>query len=83
MDSVGEQGVPLSAERVTAATTVKVHTALAALWLLLALGTTVWAFWDPENHYLLAWVIFMSAYANAASHLAGRAGAGPSEGQDG
>jgi hypothetical protein len=60
-------------------TTVKTHTALAVLWFVLAIGTTIWAVWDPENKFLLAWVIFMSGYANCSSHLAARAGAGPSE----
>ena len=60
-------------------TLVKVHNGLAVLWLVLALATTGWAIWDPENRFLLAWVIFMSAYANVASHLSGAAGAGPSE----
>lgn len=59
-------------------TTVKIHTALAIVWLVLAVGTTGWAFWDPENRYLLGWIVFMSGYANVAGHLAARAGAGPS-----
>lgn len=66
----------------TAETTVKAHTVLAAVWLVLALGTTAWALYDADNRFLLAWVIFMSAYANCASHLAARAGAGPSEPAD-
>lgn len=64
----------------SARTTVRVHTALAGLWLALALATTGWALYDPESRYLLAWVIFMSAYANFCGHLAAKAGAGPSEG---
>jgi hypothetical protein len=61
-------------------TLVKVHKGLAGLWFLLAIGTTAWGAWDPENRFLLAWIIFMSGYANVASHLSGAAGAGPSEG---
>jgi hypothetical protein len=64
---------------VSAHSVVVLHTVLAVVWLVLALATTGWALYDPESRYLLAWVIFMSAYANAAAHLAGRAGAGPSE----
>jgi hypothetical protein len=60
---------------------VKVHKAAAVLWALLAIGTTGWALVDNENKALLAWVIFMSGYANVASHLAGAAGAGPSAGE--
>jgi hypothetical protein len=60
-------------------TVVTIHKALAALWFLLAIGTTAWGAWDPENKFLLAWVIFMSGYANCAGHLAAMAGAGPSE----
>lgn len=55
-----------------------VHGYLAALWLALAALTTVWAVLDPENRYLLAWVIFMSGYANAGAHWAARQGAAPS-----
>ena len=62
-------------------TSVRIHTWMAGVWLILALVTTGWAIWDPENKFLLAWVIFMSGYANVAAHLAGRAGAGPSEGE--
>jgi len=61
--------------------TVTLHTWAAGIWLVLALGTTYWAGADPDNKYLLAWVIFMSGYANVAAHLAGRAGAAPSEGE--
>lgn len=64
----------------SAHTVVVLHTVLAGVWLVLALATTAWALYDPENRFLLAWVIFMSAYANTAAHLAARAGAGPSEG---
>ena len=63
----------------SAETAVRVHYVASGLWLLLALATTAWAIYDPENQYLLAWVIFMSAYANVASHLSAAAGAGPSE----
>jgi hypothetical protein len=66
----------------SAHTAVRVHNCAAGIWLLLALGTTGWAIYDPENRFLLAWVIFMSAYANVASHLSASAGAGPSEGED-
>lgn len=63
----------------TATTTVRVHTALAVIWAVLAIATTGWALYDPESRYLLAWVIAMSAYANLCGHLAAAAGAGPSE----
>jgi hypothetical protein len=66
----------------SAHTAVRVHNWAAVVWLALAIGTTGWALYDPENRYLLAWVIFMSAYANVASHLSASAGAGPSEGED-
>jgi hypothetical protein len=54
------------------------HAYAAWLWLALAILTTAWALYDPENRYLLAWVIFMSAYANTASHWSAREGAAPS-----
>jgi hypothetical protein len=59
------------------------HTILAGIWLVLALATTGWGIYAPENKYLLAWVIFMSGYANVAAHLAARAGSAPSEGEEG
>lgn len=62
----------------SASTAVRVHNWAAGVWLALALGTTGWALYDPENRYLLAWVIFMSAYANTASHWSAREGAAPS-----
>jgi len=62
----------------TPARTVKLHTTMAAIWAVLALSTTAWGLYDPENRYLLAWLIFMSGYANMVGHLAGRAGAAPS-----
>lgn len=57
---------------------IGVHSRLAVLWLVLAILTTVWALYDPENRYLLAWVIFMSAYANCVGHWGAREGAAPS-----
>lgn len=66
----------------SAETAVHVHYAAALVWVILALGTTAWAIYDAESHYLLAWVIFMSAYANIASHLSAAAGAGPSQPAD-
>jgi hypothetical protein len=57
---------------------IRLHTWLARLWLALAVATTGWALWSPDNRYLLAWVIFMSAYANTASHWSAREGAAPS-----
>ena len=59
---------------------IKVHGVLALLWVVLALGTTVWAVLDSESKYLLAWVIWMSGYANAAAHWSARQGAAPSAG---
>jgi len=60
-------------------TVAKLHGLLAGLWFVLALATTGFAIYAPDNPFLLAWVIFMSGYANCAAHLAARAGAGPSE----
>ena len=60
---------------------VTIHTWAAGIWLVLAVLTTGFAIYAPDNPFLLAWVIFMSGYANVASHLAGRAGAAPSEGE--
>jgi hypothetical protein len=60
-------------------TIAKIHGIMAGVWLVLALATTVAAIWFPDSPLLLAWVIFMSGYANFSSHLAARAGAGPSE----
>jgi hypothetical protein len=60
---------------------VTVHTWAAGIWLVLAVLTTAWAIVTPDNPYLLAWIVFMSGYANVGAHLAGRAGAGPSEGE--
>ena len=60
---------------------VTLHTWAAGIWLVLAIGTTAWGIVTPDHPYLLAWVIFMSGYANVAAHLAGRAGAAPSEGE--
>jgi len=61
---------------------IKLHTWLACLWFMLAILTTGWAFYDPENRFLLAWIIFMSAYANTASHWSAREGAAPSADDD-
>lgn len=58
---------------------IRLHTILAGIWLVLALGTTFWSVWDPENKYLLAWLVFMSAYANVVGHWSAREGAAPSE----
>lgn len=52
-----------------------VHGWAAVLWVVLALGTTVAALFFPDHPFLLAWVIFMSGYANAAAHWAARQGA--------
>jgi hypothetical protein len=57
---------------------IRVHGWAALVWLVLAILTTAWALYDPENRYLLAWVVFMSAYANCASHWSAREGAAPS-----
>lgn len=57
---------------------MRLHAGAAVLWLVLAVATTGWALVMPDNHYLLAWVIFMSAYANTASHWSAREGAAPS-----
>ena len=57
---------------------IGVHSWLALVWLALTIGTTVWALVSPDNRYLLAWVIFMSGYANVASHWSAREGAAPS-----
>jgi hypothetical protein len=63
---------------VTPAARIRMHTWLAWAWLVLAVGTTGWALYDPENRYLLAWVIFMSAYANCVGHWSAKEGAAPS-----
>jgi hypothetical protein len=57
---------------------IRLHSWAAWLWLALAVATTGWALVDSENHALLAWVIFMSAYANTASHWSAKEGAAPS-----
>lgn len=57
---------------------IKLHEVLAGVWAVLALGTTGWALYDNENKFLLAWVIFMSAYANVVGHWSAREGAAPS-----
>jgi hypothetical protein len=57
---------------------IRLHTWAAWAWLALAVATTTWALYQPDNRYLLAWVIFMSAYANTASHWSAREGAAPS-----
>lgn len=57
---------------------MRLHAGAALLWLGLAIATTAWALLMPDNRYLLAWVIFMSAYANTASHWSAREGAAPS-----
>lgn len=44
------------------------HGWAAVAWVVLAIATTAFALWAPDNKFLLAWVIFMSGYANAASH---------------
>jgi hypothetical protein len=62
----------------TPAARIRMHTWLAWVWLVLAVGTTGWAFWQPENRYLLAWIVFMSAYANCCGHWSAREGAAPS-----
>lgn len=57
---------------------MQLHKWLAWIWFALAIVTTGWALYDPDNRYLLAWVIFMSAYANTASHWSAHEGAAPS-----
>lgn len=61
---------------------MRLHAGAAVLWLVLAIATTGWAIWDSDSKFLLAWVIFMSAYANTASHWSAREGAAPSAGDD-
>jgi hypothetical protein len=56
----------------------RVHGVLALVWLILAILTTVWGVIDQDNRLLIAWLIFMSGYANAASHWGARQGAAPS-----
>ena len=62
---------------------MRLHSWGAWIWLALAIGTTSWAFYDPDNRYLLAWVIFMSAYANFVGHWSAREGAAPSATEEG
>ena len=66
----------------SAETAVRVHYIAAAVWLVLALVTTGFAIFFPDNSFLLAWIIFMSGYANVSTHLSAAAGAGPSEEND-
>ncbi len=56
----------------------RLHGVLALVWLVLAILTTVWGVISQESPYLIAWLIFMSGYANAASHWGARQGAAPS-----
>lgn len=57
---------------------IGVHSWLALVWLVLTLGTTVLAVVIPDNRYLLAWIVFMSGYANVVGHWSAREGAAPS-----
>ena len=57
---------------------MRLHAVMFWLWLAAGVALTGWAFYDPDNRYLLALVVFMSAYANAAGHAAGYSGAAPS-----
>lgn len=50
----------------------RAHGAATVAWFVLATATTGFALWFPEHPVLLAWVIFMSGYANAASHWSAR-----------
>jgi hypothetical protein len=56
---------------------IVVHTWMAIIWALLSLATTIAAVVFPDNRFLLAWVIFMSGYANTVGHWAARQGAAP------
>jgi hypothetical protein len=47
-------------------------------WRVLALLTTAWAIYDPDNKYLMAWLVFMSAHALEVGYTGARAGAEPS-----
>jgi hypothetical protein len=51
---------------------VRVHGWATVAWIVLSVVTTGLALTFPENSVLLAWVIFMSGYANAASHWGAR-----------
>lgn len=53
-----------------------VHPYLMLIWAVLTLATTAWAIWVGE--YLLAWLTFMSGYANVGAHWAAYQGAAPS-----
>jgi hypothetical protein len=58
-----------------------IHLTGVVVWIILTLATTAWALWIKE--YLLAWVTFMSGYANVGTHLSAYQGAAPSAEQKG
>lgn len=58
--------------------TIREQTRLIYLWRVLTVVTTVAAVIFPDSPLLMAWVIFMSAYAIVISHEAVKAGAEPS-----
>lgn len=51
------------------------HGWAAITWLVLSLLTTVAAIIFPDHPLLMAWVIFMSGYANTTGHWAAKQGA--------
>ena len=61
---------------------MSLHGWLAVVWFILTVITTALALIFPEHPWLLAWVIFMSGYANVASHWAAREGATPPDEED-
>lgn len=55
--------------KLTAKTIKTFHITMIALWILLIIPSILW--WKDS----ILWVIFLSIYANIASHLAGYSGA--------
>lgn len=46
----------------------KVHGWLTILWFVASLPICIWAFYDPENRWLISVLIFVSFYANTSGH---------------
>lgn len=47
-----------------------IHGYLAVFWVALGVPVSILAFAFPDNRYLLAFVVFVSCYANFAGHAA-------------
>jgi hypothetical protein len=46
----------------------KLHARLTVTWLLASIPVCIWAFYDPENRWLVPILIFVSFYANTSGH---------------